>query len=131
MNSFVLSAKSDANLKHTENGAVAYRHLNSSVLELFASVGAMRPRSEQEIKQKFLTAYNEDPVLTTKMLFYTGNIRGGLGERRTFKICLKALANEHPSVVRDNLDNIGFYNRYDSLFERLYIDKALKTNIIK
>lgn len=117
MNRFVQSARYDSNLKLTENGAVAHSHLNNSVLELFASIGAMRPRSEEDIKQKFLSAYNEDPILTTKMLFYAGNIRGGLGERRTFKICLKALANEHPSVVTDNLDNIGFYNRYDSLFE--------------
>lgn len=117
MNRFVQSVRYDSNIKTTENGALAHSHLNSSVLELFASIGAMRPRSEGDIKQKFLSAYNEDPILTTKMLFYAGNVRGGLGERRTFKICLKALANEHPSVVTDNLDNIGFYNRYDSLFE--------------
>ena len=117
MNRFVQSARYDSNLKTTENGAMAHSRLNNSVLELFASIGAMRPRSDGDIKQKFLSAYNEDPVLTTKMLFYAGNIRGGLGERRTFRICLKTLANEHPSVVRDNLDNIGFYNRYDSLFE--------------
>lgn len=117
MSRFATAAKTNSNMKLTENGAVAYRRLNSSVLELFASIGAMRPRSENEIKQKFLSAYNEDPVLTTKMLFYAGNVRGGLGERRTFRICLKALAEEYPSVVKDNLDNIGFYNRYDSLFE--------------
>ena len=117
MNSFVKAATYDANLKHTENGALAHRHLNDSVLELFASIGAMRPRSEFEIQQKFLSAYNENPELTTKMLFYAGNVRGGLGERRTFRICLKALANKNPKVIIDNLDNIGFYNRYDSLFE--------------
>lgn len=117
MNRFVQSARFQSNTKTTENGAFAYSRLGNSVLELFSTIGAMKPRSEEDIKQKFLSAYNEDPILTTKMLFYAGNVRGGLGERRTFRICLKALANEHPSVVRDNLDNIGFYNRYDSLFE--------------
>jgi hypothetical protein len=99
----------------------------------------MRPRSEEDIKQKFFSAYNEEPVLTTKMLFYAGNIRGGLGERRTFRICLKALARNHPSVVIDNLDNIGFYNRYDSLFVLIgtpaekamwqYIEKTLLSDM--
>lgn len=117
MNYFTEAVIREANFKLTENGAVAHKHLNNSVLELFASIGAMRPRSEQEIEQHFMTAYRNDPVLTTKMLFYAGNVRGGLGERRTFRICLKALAKTYPNVVRDNLDNIGFYNRYDSLFE--------------
>lgn len=116
MNRFANAAKMDSNYKLTENGALAHRHLNSTVLELFATIGAMRPRTDEEIKQKFLSAYREDPVLTTKMLFYAGNIRGGLGERRTFRLCLRALAENYPSVVIDNLDNIGFYNRYDSLF---------------
>jgi hypothetical protein len=50
------------------------------------------------------------------MLFYAGNIRGGLGERRTFRICLRWLAINHPLVVRDNLTNIPHFNRWDSLF---------------
>ena len=79
MNRFVQSARYNSNLKTTENGAMAHSHLNNSVLELFASIGAMRPRSDEDIKQKFLSAYNEDPVLITKMLFYAGNVRGVYG----------------------------------------------------
>ena len=50
------------------------------------------------------------------MLFYCGNIRGGLGERRTFRVCLKWLANNYPAIVNKNMSLIPLFNRWDSLF---------------
>lgn len=108
--------KKKAQTKLTENGAVAYNTLNNGLLDLFAVIGALRPQSESEIEQKFARAFNEDKLLATKMLFYAGNIRGGLGERRTFRICLKWLAKNYPEIVIKNLELIPLFNRWDSLF---------------
>ena len=108
--------KRQAQTKLTENGAVAYNTLNSGLLDLFAVIGALRPQSESEIEQKFARAFNEDKLLATKMLFYAGNIRGGLGERRTFRVCLKWLAQNYPEIVIKNMANIPLFNRWDSLF---------------
>ena len=108
--------KRQAQTKLTENGAVAYNTLNNGLLDLFAVIGALRPQSESEIEQKFARAFNEDKLLATKMLFYAGNIRGGLGERRTFRVCLKWLANYYPEIVVKNMANIPLFNRWDSLF---------------
>lgn len=108
--------KKEAQTKLTENGAVAYNTLNSGLLDLFAVIGALRPQSESEIEQKFARAFNEDKLLATKMLFYAGNIRGGLGERRTFRVCLKWLAQNYPEIVIKNMANIPLFNRWDSLF---------------
>ena len=69
--------KKQAQTKLTENGAVAYDRLNGSLVTLFAQIGALRPRSEKEIEAKFASAFNEDRLLATKMLFYCGNVRGG------------------------------------------------------
>lgn len=104
--------------KLTENGAFAYNSTaQGALLDLFSQVGALRPRSEQEIRQKFAAAFNENNLLATKMMFYTGDIReGGLGERRTFRICLHWLAENHPEIVVKNIQLIPFYNRFDSLF---------------
>lgn len=108
--------KKQAQTKLTENGAVAYNTLNNGLLDLFAVIGALRPQSESEIEQKFVRAFNEDKLLATKMLFYAGNIRGGLGERRTFRVCLKWLAQNYPEIVIKNMVNIPLFNRWDSLF---------------
>lgn len=108
--------KRQAQTKLTENGAIAYNTLNDGLLDLFAVIGALRPQSESEIEQKFARAFNEDKLLATKMLFYAGNIRGGLGERRTFRICLKWLAKNYPEIVMKNMANIPLFNRWDSLF---------------
>ena len=108
----------EGSTKLTENGAFAYDSTGGgALLDLFSQVGALRPRTEQEIRQKFAAAFNEDNLLAVKMLFYAGDIRqGGLGERRTFRICLRWLAKIMPSIVLKNLELIPYFNRFDSLF---------------
>ena len=103
--------------KLTENGAFAYNSTaQGAMLDLFSQIGALRPRTEREIEQKFIAAFKEDKLLATKMMFYAGDIReGGLGERRTFRICLHWLAENHPEIVVKNIQLIPFYNRFDSL----------------
>jgi hypothetical protein len=113
---FAQTAKTSAQINQTENGAMAYNTTTNALLDLFAQIGALRPRSEGEIEMKYADAYAVNPELAIKMLFYAGNIRGGLGERRTFRICLRWLAKNYPAVVRDNLVNIPHFNRWDSLF---------------
>ena len=108
----------EGSTKLTENGAFAYDSTGQgALLDLFSQIGALRTRDEYDIKQKFAAAYRENPLLAVKMLFYAGDIRqGGLGERRTFRICLRWLADNHPSTVLKNLELIPYFNRFDSLF---------------
>ena len=108
----------EGSTKLTENGAFAYNSTaQGALLDLFSQIGALRPRTEQEIRQKFAAAFNEDNLLAVKMLFYAGDIReGGLGERRTFRICLRWLAEIQPSIVAKNIHLIPYFNRFDSLF---------------
>lgn len=113
---FANAVKMNTNTKLTENGAVAYSTLGNALTDLFAQVGSLRPRTEAEIAKKYADAFAVDALLATKMLFYAGNVRGGLGERRTFRICLKWLATNHPSIVIKNIELIPHFNRWDSLF---------------
>ena len=114
---FATAMKTSAQSKLTENGAYAYKTTNQSgLLDLFAQIGALRSRDESEITMKFAKAFANDPLLATKMMFYAGNIRGGLGERRTFRTCLKWMALNHADIVRKNMELIPVFNRYDSLF---------------
>ena len=104
-------------VKITENGAIAYSTTNNAILDFFSLAGSMRNRKPEDIIEKFELAYEESPELAIKALFYIGDIRGGLGERRTFRLCLRKLANTNPEVVKRNIHLIPEYNRWDSIFE--------------
>ena len=46
--------KETANRTFTENGAVTPRSTGSDVLNLFATIGALRSQNEAEIEKRFL-----------------------------------------------------------------------------
>lgn len=103
--------------KRTENGAVARETTGDSLIDLFGVIGAMRERDEMDIQNMFHSAFAEDKLLATKMMFYARNCRGGLGERRTFRVMLHDMAVRHPEIVAANMENIPFYGRWDDLYE--------------
>ena len=107
--------KKEENKTYTENGAVTYATTMSDCLDLFATIGALRNASEEDIIGRFIRAYAEDPNLATKILFYARDIRGGLGERRAFKTILGYLAKNEPETVKKNIENVAEYGRYDDL----------------
>lgn len=112
----------------TENGAVGYRTTGKKLLDLNFSVASLRSASEQEIINKFMDAYWEDPVVAIKWLWYSRDCREGLGERRLFRIILKHLAQEKTEVVKAVLKFVGEYGRYDDLW--CLLDTDLKQNVI-
>lgn len=133
---FATAMYREGSTKLTENGAHAYDSTaQGALLDLFSQIGALRPRTDREIEQKFAAAFREDKLLATKMLFYSGDIRqGGLGERRTFRICLRWLAENHPEIVNKNIELIPYFNRFDSWFvlcgtkcEKLMWENVAKT----
>ena len=105
----------ESNLTRTENGAVTYNSSMSDCLDFFGTAGALRKARKHEIIRRFLRAYTEDRNLALKALFFARDIRGGLGERRVFRILLHYLAEQEPAVVRKNLSLIAEYGRYDDL----------------
>ena len=116
MNKTMLNAlKSAANTAFTENGALTLRTTGSECLDLFAAIGALRDAEEAEITRRFLRAWAEDRSLALKTLFYGRDIRGGLGERRVFRVILNWLAKEYPASVEKNLRLISEYGRWDDV----------------
>lgn len=116
MNKLSDSIKKEAVKKVTENGAMAYSELSNPVLTLFGQIGGMRGRDEDEIRAMFREAYAYDSSLALKMVFYAGDIREGLGERRIFNILINELAKIDPETMNQNISYIGEYNRFDALY---------------
>ena len=107
--------KTEANTAYTENGAVSNATTGSDCLDLFATVGALRRASDEEIITRFVRAYTESRDAAMKLLFFARDIRGGLGERRIFRVILHWLACHEPASVRKNLARVAEYGRYDDL----------------
>ncbi len=114
---FVTALRQEDNLTLTENQAVALKSTYSSLVDLFGQIGAFRNRTDNDIETAFSKAFAEDKLLATKMAFYARNIRGGLGERRTFRIIMRFLAKLYPEIVKKNLIHIPVFGRYDDLYE--------------
>lgn len=109
--------KEETNLKRTENNGVTHKSSLSSTLDYFAQCGSLRNRSEEDIIDLFSKALGEDALLSMKLLFYTRGIRNcGLGERRTFQILIKYLANNHTEIMRKNIGIIPMFGRWDDLY---------------
>lgn len=106
----------------TENNMPTHSSSGSWVLDLFFKMGASRTMGIPELQGMFKRAWNEDAFLTLKAMFYNRDIRGGQGERRSFRIFLTWLANTQPEVVKKNLHLIPEYGRWDDLFVLLDTD---------
>ena len=107
--------KQESNKTLTENGAATLKTTQSDCLDLFATVGAIRRESDEEITSRFMRAFTEDKDIAMKLLFFARDIRGGLGERKVFRVCLKWLSYNAPETVRKNLSYISEYGRFDDL----------------
>lgn len=122
-----LTINGDDNVAFTENGAVAFASTKSAVLDFFATGGALRSREEADALAVFQRAFAENALLATKALFYFRDVRGGQGERRTFRVCLNWLAQTHPEIVRANLNLIANYGRWDDLYS--LVDTSLESDV--
>ena len=107
--------KREANKTFTDNGAVTLASTNSDCLDLFATAGALRNASDEEIVTRFIRAFAEDRDLAMKTLFFARDIRGGLGERRFFRVVISYMAKNYPDTVRKNIENIAEYGRCDDI----------------
>lgn len=107
--------KEESNKALTENGALTLKSTLSCCLDLFATAGGLRRETENEIINRFSRAYAEDKELAMKLLFFARDVRGGLGERRFFRVILKWLAENEPGSLKKNIEYIAEYGRYDDL----------------
>ena len=126
MNTFLNGLTNATNFGYTENGAVKHLTTRSALLDMFAMGAAMRKRSDEDIILMFRKAFAENPVYALKCLFYIRDVRGGQGERRFFRICMKDLAVQNTDAARRNLKYVPEFGRYDDLY--LFIGTPLESD---
>lgn len=105
------------NVSVTENGALGYCTTQSALLDLNFQVASLRSQSEEEIVNAFIKAFYEDKRLAVKWLFFLRDVRGGLGERRSFRMIMNHLASTQPELAKKILHIIPYYGRFDDLLQ--------------
>ena len=115
-NTFMNAMKNEANYTFTENGAITHRTTKSDLLDMFALGGSMRKRSDEDVILMFRKAFAENPTYALKCLFYLRDVRGGQGERRFFRLCMKDLAINHVEDARRNLRHVPEFGRWDDMY---------------
>lgn len=98
----------------TENGALSYATTKSKCLDAFYAF--VRGIDEEDIKRMVQDAYNEHPLLTLKLIFHRRDCRGGIGERRIFRVAIQQYAILDLATVIHNLHHIPTFGRWDDLF---------------
>ena len=116
MNKFLNGLTNGANYTLTENGAVTHTTTRSDLLDMFAMGAAMRKRTDEDVILMFSKAFKENPSYALKCLFYIRDIRGGQGERRFFRVCMRDLATQNTEAAMRNLRHIPEFGRWDDLY---------------
>ena len=116
MNTFMNTLQNNTNFKYTEKGDITHKTSKSDVLDMFALGGSYRNREDNDVILLFKNAYEENPELALKCLFYLRDILEGQGERRFFKVVFRWLAINYPEMARKNYKLIPIYGRYDDLY---------------
>ena len=116
MNKFLNGLTNDTNITRTENGALTHTTTRSDLLDMFAMGAAMRKRSDEDVLLMFRKAFKENPSYALKCLFYIRDVRGGQGERRFFRVCMKDLAKNNTEAAMRNLRHVPEFGRWDDLY---------------
>ena len=115
-NKFLNGLSNGSNYTLTENGAVTHKSTKSDLLDMFAMGAAMRTRSDEDVILMFRKAFSENPTYALKCLFYIRDVRGGQGERRFFRVCMRDLAFQNTEAAMRNLRHVPEFGRWDDLY---------------
>ena len=126
----------------TQNNCVTNSTTSNDCVDLFFTIGAMRSnRKNKDAMSKLITmfdrAFDENPLITMKILFWSRDIRGGAGERDVFRQLwkhitsvdftakmLKANRTSGYELFKMNMENIPEYGRWDDLFALMNSDET-------
>lgn len=111
MNKFVSAVQQKQTIGETFNGAVTNNTTGSRVLDFFGAAG----NRAVELSKEFDLAVSEDKKLAYRVALWTRDIRGGAGERQTFRNLLKHMETHYEADLIKLLPKIPELGRWDDL----------------
>lgn len=111
----------------TENGALGYKSTGKKLVDLNFGIPSYRAKADLDL---FDQAFAEDKALALKWLLFLRDVRGGAGERKSFREFTLHFFNKHPDLAVKFLDhiNIAEYGRWD---DYVYLWDKVKDKDVK
>lgn len=114
--------------KLTENGAVGFATEGHKIVDLNFAIPSFRKQVNTAL---FEQALNEDKVLTLKWLLFLRDVRGGVGERKSFKEFMVYLAKAHEDIAVKLINEVDIaeYGRWDDILDIYFNTKSKKVQL--
>ena len=110
------------NYQITENGAVGYKSTGSVLTDLNFRVSSMRNGMTANDIELFVQAMNEDLEYAIKWLFFTRDVRGGMGERDVFQKLYMKFAELYPIEAKATLVLVAEFGRWKDVIDIINMD---------
>ena len=111
MNTFVNAVVNQE--ARTTNGMKALKSTSNAVVDLFYNIGASRGK---DITPAFVAAFVQDRALALRVAAWVRDVRGGAGERETFRNILRYLENTDVEACKALLAKVPELGRWDDIF---------------
>jgi hypothetical protein len=111
--------KTGMNMTVTANGALANATTHNANLDLFAQMGNYQTLSEYEFERYFAAAWNENPLVALRLLFFNRDVRGGQKVKKFLHHVLHNWTNnnlEFRGWIMENLNLIPEYGYWKDLY---------------
>jgi hypothetical protein len=126
MSKLLTAIKTDVNFTLTENGALTHASTLNDVLDFYYHAPARRGQDNTSLFNKALA---EDKQLALRALCYLRDVRGGQGERETFRQGLRLLEKNFKDCFAAVLPHVSEYGRWDDILE--FVDNKLVQALVK
>src|SRR5574344_751075 len=119
MTDFIDALKNTETIE-SENGATMFKHSKSALVDLNFKVPELRRLAisgdSAKIWAYFADAYAESPIYAMKWLLFLRDIRGGLGERNSYRSLLVELCKHNVELAMKLFNlNLEQYGRFDDI----------------
>lgn len=113
MTTFANAVENTYNTSLTANGMLTNVSSLDPCVDLFFAIGSSR---KKDLSLQFERAFLADASVAMRILFWARDIRGGAGERDTFRRLMQLMESRHPEVLEKVLHLVPEYGRWDDLF---------------
>lgn len=115
MADFMSMMANNLNTGYTENGAKVFKSTNNALVDINYFLSGFRSQPDPVTIEYWVKTFHENKELALRWLFFARDVREGVGERRTFRLLMKWLAENETEIAKRLINIIPFFGRWDDL----------------